>query len=192
MKGIEFNKHQLEAYKNGATMFLVPILREDIIYSRMCNYEDKGNTALITEKQMQKFLSKEEPFTKEESEKIAKEGSENLVKYAASLQKGDEFFIQYDREREVSRGYSSFGIELKSKVKYPANQMTEKESEFKDVVLDVEVKRVRDITHDEIYNIYPDAHTDGYQNFMHGFNDKFCEGKYTNNPYVLLYTIKGV
>jgi hypothetical protein len=58
-------------------------------------------------------------------------------------------------------------------------------------VLDIRIVRLQDISHNkgEIYNIYPEAHVDGYDNFMRGFNIKYCDNRYEENDYVILIEV---
>ena len=58
------------------------------------------------------------------------------------------------------------------------------------IIKDIKLKRVQDITHDEVYEFYPTAHKDKYKNFMIGFNEMFCNNKYKENPYKLILTIE--
>lgn len=50
-------------------------------------------------------------------------------------------------------------------------------------IIDIQNRKAQEISHNngEIYSIYPNAHEDGYANFMHGFDEKFLGGKYEEN-----------
>lgn len=164
MKSIEFNQHQIEAYKNGATMFIVPIDFSD----RVKMSEQIGMDMLYPD-----YIEK-------------------YKEVHAPLQKGDEFFIQEDVYTFLEFGG---GEDIT-----PASEMKAHQARFKDVVLSAKVIQLHNIpvqqkgecmmsTEDASEYHYEDSYGLGIE-FMEWCNAQNI--KYEDNPYVFLYTIKGV
>lgn len=179
MKGIYFTDEMITAYQQGATMFIVPI--------------DKKHSIKI-----------------EDCESI-----EDFISKYAPLQKGDDFFIQeefwafgywtdsgseYPEEpwfefskhsikepeniKEEKKGY----LTTSRWEKLEASEMQEHQARFKDVVLDVEVIKLQDISHDislKIHNV----------NIRPKYHLKYWLKKqgitYEQNPYGFVYIAKG-
>ncbi len=165
MKSIQLNKHQIEAVNNDATMLWVAITREMKIYARMKDYDENGLDATV---ELDDILTgKVEPYDE----------TQDLIKYSCPLQIDQEYYVQ--EYLDFKSPYSQFPKSVK-------------DCSIKFKVTDIQVKRIQDISHNngEIYSIYPNAHNDGYDNFMHGFNEKFLDGKYEDNPSGFLVTIE--
>lgn len=202
MKGIEFNKQQLEAYKNGATMFLVPIT--EIL--------DNGLSYVNIE-----IRQPSKPYIYAEHEdsvrkKTLKQPLNKFIEQEAPLQKGDEFFIQ----EEFIQGFEDFEEQKEDEFKtwykvdndlhewiefeeegvisppwIEASQMQEHQARFKDVVLDVEAKRVQDIFGNEKAIIMGKEDELGY------IEDKWLDWLKEQDinqegTYVFIYTVKGI
>lgn len=201
-KSIVFNKQQLEAYKNGATMFLAPIVHPLEYYS------SRSQQAIRIEPENDPWYKDRNYCIREEGggwQDFTKQDFLNYVK--APLQKGSEFFIQedymevYNSEddetpmimyrqpmKNLYHGVPCDGAENNLAKWQDADKMQEHQARFKDVVLDAEVKRVQDIcssTAIKIHNIIirPKYHLE-YWLEKQGIN-------YDENPYVFLYTVKG-
>ncbi len=151
-KGIVFTDSQIKAFENGATMFIVPITLKGYSFS---NIEKDG----IRFKNNKNIL--------------------DTIVIQAPIQKGEEFFIQYDTEEVFSRGMSPWGIEIKSRVIRPASQMQEHQSRFKNIkCIDVRAVRVGELLMGDINKL--------------GMEDEFVNDNfpYPNNDHIFLIEIK--
>lgn len=173
MKAIQINQQQVKAYKNGATMFIIPITDKNIsiqldkgefiqsAYSFECDW-CKGKDANCTD-----------CYGLGRRWDIDCESKKEFVAKYSPLQIDDEFFLEYTEYAE------------------PFNFCNGNKIDFKllDVCLDVEVKRIQNITLDECEKVC------GYKDYRSCYNllNVNYKGVYIacDNPYVFLITVKG-
>lgn len=192
MKSIVFNKQQLEAYKNGATMFLVPVDKE--IYSIQGNFiEFQGVDGASDVDSVEEFINHASDIQKNENFFIQEEFTldEILLGGEEILYKND--FLPRDFKSSAI-GYGLTTDKMKERILkrcswQEASQMQEHQARFKDIVLDAEVKRVQDICNSTAVkihniNIRPKYHLE-YWLKKQGID-------YDENPYIFLYTIRGI
>ena len=170
MIGIEKSKETIDALLNGASMMIEPIDSSDDFY-RVQGDADGAIAAVFTN---DTFWSK--------------------------LKIGEGFFVQ-EEFTEVDAN------EIKARSQIPNNeqhnydwqnvsQMQEHQSRYKGVVVDVEVKRVQDLTVKTMRTFLglsfheADLHWEKFlEDFIDWFNSQF-DVRYEDNPYVFLYTVK--
>jgi len=204
MKAIRFNKQQLEAYKNGATMFIVPIVHPCEYYS------SRDQQAIRIEPENDSWYKEKNYCIREEGggwQDFTKEDFLDYVK--APLMIGDEFFIQEEFKyigckaknspmSNFSRiayydhaNYNNLGLATGKANIMDASQMTQEKSRYKDVCLNIEVKVIDNIETKEFKALgYVDVQKKPYStlnrfNKDHGFT-------FQDNKYVILYTIEGI
>lgn len=176
MKGIVFTKEQIEARKNGATMFMVPIgVKADKIEEAIKSFgkENLINSAL-REAPLQKgdefFI--QEDFTEDE---ILLGGNEILYK--------NDFMPRDFKNSAIGYGLTTDYMKervLKRCNWNDATQMQEHQSRHKDICLDIEVKRAGDIFMNEV---------ECCKMMGNVIDDTF---PYKNDDYVFLITYKGI
>lgn len=128
MKSIVFNEQQLKAHNSGAKMFLVPIL------------EDSQNGIVIDE--IIENMISYSTYIEDSETSWDNAYIENFIKEYAPLQKGDEFIIQ---ERIDCIGDCNIGLPCQACGSNGQGIGELNIDLFKDVALDVEVKRVQDL-----------------------------------------------
>lgn len=181
MKAIEFNLQQIEAYENGATMFIIPIPDGTITISK-----ESDSYNMIVENYGDTRIENVGLFSTVELALSYFKG-----KYAP-LKKGDEFFIQedfsvYDFPRVSSEplvGYyemwnNNLYVGDKTEIK-DASQMQEHQPRYKDVCLNVEVKRFGEVLVSDITNCKMEKEL--ITNTL----------PYKDSDYVFLITMKGI
>lgn len=165
MKGIVFNEQQLEARNSGSKMFLVPITHLNAL-AALQEYEDG------------EYRSEEKEFFEE------------IIRFYAPIQKGDEFFIKKScNDCNYLHGEYCEAIQDDADTEEGCELHT---NILIDVVLDVEVKRVQDLNLLEARLIT--ANTCFGLSDNNWFNNQYEKQgiNYDENPYVFLYTIRGI
>lgn len=164
MVGIEFNQQQIEAYKNGATMFSFPIEEDIFVHDTTVTFDNKTQCWFVS----------------------------NYIKEFSSLQKDDEFFIQEDfcyiKGITTTPIYKA-EIQDEKDIRFEdASQMQEHQSRFKDVCLNVEIKRVQDLDLLDVIGLGISKDWPTFSTIE--WIEKYYNIKYKDNPYVFLYTVK--
>lgn len=210
MVGIQLNQEQIEAYRNGATMFVVPIDRKDISISS--KEEDfQSSRKFLCEYCGGRTPACGECYGEGWNWDLDCESEEEFISKYSPLQKGDEFFIQEDwnycsiysghyiYKASFSKNYHS--KKLVDRMKWQdASQMQEHQSRFKDVCLDVEIKRVQDLEFESILDLgfpYEKVDEDGlivYEWIADWFDSQYEEKQieYEDNPYVFAIRVQGI
>ena len=182
VKGIQLHEKQIEAINNGATAFImkvdnVPDTHEFLEINKFKHLTHDNYTAYFNKKELD----------------FGQSFNRYLILKDLPLQVGQKFFIQeecfyMDGEVYYNNNYTKIGQEQHT-LDYDMFNCQLAESRIKGIPTSIEVKRVQDITHDEVYSLYPNAHDGKYPNFMHNFNE-FIGGIYESNPYVFIVTFE--
>ncbi|WP_108062647.1 hypothetical protein [Poseidonibacter lekithochrous] len=206
MKSIEFNEKQLEAYKNGATKFIVPI--DKIV--------DMGVEYALTTTVGDSICGK---YENERVIKTFKQPISDFIKHESKVKVNDTFFIQedfiqgyedvYDQKKDEYKTWYKLDNDLHSwmedeeseEIEVPwisANKMEEQEARFKNTCSYIEFKKVQDLELDDILNIgIPKDFKCGedglelWEWLEYWFDEQHGSLAYDNNPYVFIYTHKG-
>ena len=166
-EGIELPKQTIDALLNRASMFIVPI--------------SEGTNEHVEDFKLYGDDSK-------------------IIECHSKLQRGDNFFVQeefamdivnyihyladYDNEYDRNQMDYHYGI-------IEASKMTEKQSRYKGIIVDVDVKRVQEIYGNYKAILMNTSDELGYieSQFKKWFNTQF-KVKYEDNPCVFLYIVK--
>lgn len=208
--GIELPKQTIDTLLNGASMIIVPIEDKNIsiqldegefiqsAYNFECDW-CKGNDANCTD-----------CYGLGRRWDIDCESKKEFVDKYYPLQKGDEFFIQEEFKyvgckaenspmstyRRIAysdhENYNDKGVATGKAKVIDASQMTQEQSRYKGIVVDVEVKRVQYLARIHLMKMkVPMYSAFSQETYLTMWLEK--QGiKYEDNPYILLYTVKEI
>lgn len=201
MKPIQLNKHQIEALHYGATMLWMPIDEKYKLNGNgTATFRDEFDSLRWLEiHELSPLQIGQEYYVQEEVKTLHNTCFRNnqemldilfylgYIPYSEDTESADWIVVQ---DKTLLFGGNSVNRKYRETKVTDGQIVYKSRSKFKPT--NIQVKRSQDITHDEIYTIYPEAHEDGYDNFMHGFNEKYLDGKYEENPYGFLITIERI
>ena len=191
--GIQLHEKQIKAINNGASAFIMPIYID--IRKSKYGYSHLNNKLKTSQLNSNYYQSIETLL-------------EHLIKHDCHLQIGQKFYVQevftIDNNMNNSISYQSDfqdegtfedWCEYSASTYYEAKRMTYKQSKLKDFTTStIEVKRVQDLTHYQVYNMDSSISTPyvrrDWNNVKEWIDSIYGKGTYESNPYVFIVKIE--